>query len=117
MIFNDSITPSKLPSSLKIANMKVVFNKGTKSLKETYKPINILPLISTILGRIVGRELMIFFDNILSKYPSGFRKSLGTQHCLLLMFEKWRKTVDNKETFVSFLTDLSKAFDCLNDEL
>ena len=112
MIFNDSITPSKLPSSLKIANMKVVFNKGTKSLKETYKPINILPLISTILGRIACKQLMKFFDNILSKYQCGFRKGLVTQHCLLLM-----KAVDNKEAFLSFLTVLSKAFDCLNHEL
>ena len=55
---------------------------------------------------------MNFFDNILSKYQCGFRKGLGTQHCLLLM-----KAADNKEAFVSFLTDLSKAFDCFNHEL
>ena len=53
MKFNDAITPSKLPSSLKMANMKAVFKKGRKGLKETYKPINILPLISTSLGEIV----------------------------------------------------------------
>ena len=97
--------------------MKAVFKKGTKVPKETYKPISILTLISTILGRIVCKQLMNFFDNILSKYQCGFRKGLGTQHCLLLMLEKWRKAVDNKEAFVSFLTDLSKSFDCLNHEL
>ena len=97
--------------------MKAVFKKGTKVPKEIYKPVNILTLISTILGRIVCKQLMNFFDNILSKYQCGFRKGLGTQHCLLLMLEKWRKAVDNKEAFVSFLTDLSKSFDCLNHEL
>ena len=35
MIFNDATTPSKLPSSLKMANMKAVFKKGTKGLKGT----------------------------------------------------------------------------------
>ena len=92
--------------------MKAVFKKGTKVPKEAYKPINILTLISTILARIVCKQLMNFFDNILSKYQCGFRKGLGTQHCLLLM-----KAVDNKEVFASFLADLSKAFDCLNHEL
>ena len=60
---------------------------------------------------------MNFFDNILSQYQCGFREGLGTQHCLLLMLEKWSKAVDNKEAFVSFLTDLSKTFHCLSHEL
>ena len=117
MIFNDAITPSKLPSSLKMGNMKAVFKKGAIALKETYKPTNILPLISTILGRIVCKQLIIFCDDILSKYQCRFRKGLSSQHCLFLMLEKWRKAVDNKEAFVSFLTDISKAFDCLHHEL
>ena len=61
MIFNDAITPSKLPSSLNMTNMKAVFKKGTIGLKETYKPINTLPLISTILERIVCKQLINFF--------------------------------------------------------
>ena len=48
--------------------MKAVFKKGTKVPKEIYKPVNILTLISTILGRIVCKQLMnfliIFYRNI-----------------------------------------------------
>ena len=33
------------------------------------------------------------------------------------MLEKWRSTVDNKNTFGALLTDLSKVFDCLSHEL
>ena len=29
------------------------------------------------------------------------------------MLEKWRSAVDNKKVFGAFLTDLSKAYDCL----
>ena len=32
MFINDAITSSKFPSSLKMANVKTVFKKGTKSL-------------------------------------------------------------------------------------
>ena len=58
-----------------------------------------------------------FFDNIPLKYQCGFRKVLGTQHCLLLLLEKWRKIVDNEEAFVAFSTDLSKAVDCPSHKL
>ena len=33
------------------------------------------------------------------------------------MLEKWKTAVDNKKTFGALLTDLSKAFDCLSNEI
>ena len=33
------------------------------------------------------------------------------------MLEKWKKVLDNKEALGALLTDLSKAFDCLNHEV
>ena len=39
MICNNAITPSKFLSSLKMANMKAVFKKGTKGLKGTVMQI------------------------------------------------------------------------------
>ena len=104
-------------SSLKMANIKAVFKKGTKSHKENYRPISILHLVSKIFKRIICKQLITFFDNILSKHQCGFRKSHGTQYCLLLMLEKWKKALDNKEAFGALLTNLSKAFDCLNHGL
>ena len=100
-----------------MANIKAVYKKGTKSLKKNYRPISILPLVSKIFERIICKQLTTFFDNILSKYQCGFRKGHGTQHCLLLMLEKWKKALDNKEAFGALLIDLSKAFDCLSPEL
>ena len=98
-----------LNSSLKMANIKAVSKKGTKSHKENYRPISILHLVSRIFKRIICKQLTTFFDNILSKRQCGFRKSHGTQYCLLLMLEKWKKALDNKEVFGALLTDLSKV--------
>ena len=53
----------------------------------------------------------------LSMYQCGFRKNMSSQNCLLFMLEKWRKCLDNKGNAGVLLTDLSKAFDCLNHDL
>ena len=66
MCFNDAITSSKFPSSLKMENIKAVFKKGTKSIKENYRPISISPLVSKIFERIICKQLTTFFDNIIS---------------------------------------------------
>ena len=47
----------------------------------------------------------------------GFRKGLSTYQCLLALLEKWKRETDNGEIFGDLLTDLSKAFDCLDHEL
>ena len=39
------------------------------------------------------------------------------QDCLLNFLEKWKKSADKSKSFGALLTDLSKAFDCLNHEL
>ena len=51
------------------------------------------------------------FHTIFSKIQCRFRKGFNAQHCLLLMPEKWRKTLDGG------LTDLSQAFDCTDHDL
>ena len=58
-----------------------------------------------------------FFDNFLSEQQCGFRKRYSTQHCLLNLLEKWKRSVDKGKSFGALLTDLSKAFDCLDHEL
>ena len=54
---------------------------------------------------------------MLSKQQCGFRKGLNTQHNLLKLLEKWRKSLDQGLLFGVLLTDLPKAFDCLSHEL
>ena len=35
----------------------------------------------------------------------------------MLLIETWKNSVDNKNSFGTLLTDLSKAFDCINHDL
>ena len=47
----------------------------------------------------------------------GFRKKINAQHCLLVLVEKCREVSDKQGYAGMLLTDLSKAFDCINHEL
>ena len=62
-------------------------------------------------------QMSSFCDNLLSKQQCVFRKGYSTQQCLLALLEKWKRAVDSGQMFGTLLTDLSKAFDCLDHEL
>ena len=62
-------------------------------------------------------QMSAYFDKIFSKYQYIFRKGCSTQQCLLALLEKWKTAVDKGKVFGALLTNLSKAFDCLNQEL
>ena len=63
------------------------------------------------------KQMSSFFDDTFSKYQYGFRKGFSTQQCLLALLEKWKRSIDRGKVFGASLTDLSKAFDCLNHDL
>ena len=53
----------------------------------------------------------------ISNYVTGFRKSHGTQHSLVIMLERWKQAIDKGEYISVMYMDLSKAFDVLNRDL
>ena len=52
-----------------------------------------------------------------SSYLCSFRKGYSTQYSLIGKVEKWKRARDKSGIAGALLTDLSKAFDCLNHEL
>ena len=67
--------------------------------------------------RILFEKMSVYFGKFLSDQQCGFRKGYSAQDCLLNLLEKWKNSVDKSKSFGALLTDLSKAFDCLNHEL
>ena len=64
---------------------------------------------------IMFAQTSAFFDNVFSKYQYKFRKTCHHYH--LKMSEIWKKCVGKGSVFCALLTDLSKAFHYLNNEL
>ena len=87
-VFNRSLEVGTFPSSMKLANITLVYKKGSRSDKGNYQPVSILPILSKVFERCVYRQMSKFFDEILSKYQCGFRRGHGVQHCLIILLEK-----------------------------
>ena len=102
---------------MKLADIMSVFKKDDRNSKSNYRPISIFSNLPKVLDKIMHDQISIFFLDTLSKYHCGFRKGFSTQFCLIAMIEKWKKSVDNKGTFGTLLTDLPIAFDCIPYEL
>ena len=117
IVINCSIINGEFPSLLKLADVTPAHKKDDRCDKSNYRPVSLLPAISKNFERILYNQINEYIDSKLSKYLCGFRAGFSTQYCLLVMIEKWRKAADKKGYFGVLLTDLSKAFDCLNHNL
>ena len=116
-IYNNSISECNFPVPLKSADITPVHKKDDTTKKNNYRPVSILLSVSKIFERNMYNQIYTYMNKYLSPYLCGFRKGYSAQHCLMVMLERWRKALDNKQIAGALLTDLSKAFDCLNHEL
>ena len=115
--YNTCIGDSKFPAHMKHADITPVYKKDEKTNKRNYRPVSILSAFSKIFERLIYEDLDIYINAKLSPYLYGFRKGYNTQNCLIIMLEKWKKALDKKHIAGALLTDLSKAFDCMNHQL
>ena len=115
--FPESFFPDNLKRAKVIPTFKKDIKKDSKNLKENYRPESILSNISKIYETCLQNKLCSYFEDIFSDHQFGFRKDISAQQCLITLIETWKKYLDNNESFGALLTDLFKAFDCLNREL
>ena len=114
---NNMIDTDIYPEQLKWAVVKPAHKKGSRTDKENFRLVSILPNISKIYERCLFKQLTNYFEDLFSKYQCGFRKGFSVANCLLPMTEKWRESLDQGRAYGALLTDLSKAFDCLPHDL
>ena len=61
-------------------------------------------------------QILLYIDKYLFPYLFGYIGH-STEQCLSAMLEEWKKALDKHNIAGGILTDLSKAFDCLNHNL
>ena len=115
---NEILGGRKFASQLKLGDITPLHKKLENILKENYRPVSLLPVISKLFERLMQKQMKSFIENFLSPFLCGYRKGYNTQYALLAMIEKWKKCLDGKTGFAgAILMDLSKAFDTINHEL
>ena len=115
--FNNSLVSKVFPSSLKKADITPAYKEDEKFLKNNYRPVSILSSVSKMYERYIYYQINDYFHPLFSRLQCEFRKELNAQHCLLVLVEKCREVLDKRGYAEILLTDLSKAFDCINHEL
>ena len=115
--YNKCIDECIFPNPLKMADITPTHKKDNKTEKENYRPVSILSSISKIFERLIYEDIDLYMSDMLSPFLCGFRKGYSTQNCLMVMLENMKTALDNRYLTGALLTDLSKAFDCINHEL
>ena len=114
-----SIKLGSFPDSCKIAKLKPLFKKGSKTNPSNYRPISLLPLISKIIEKLIHEQASSFLSNneLLYNYQSGFRKNHSTDSCLTFLHDKILKGFDKGLMTGMILVDLQKAFDTIDHDI
>ena len=74
-------------SYLNHADVPQLHKKCNKSLKENYRPVSILSILSKVFEKNMFQQMWWFFDDFFFKYQYGFRKGFNTQQCVLALLK------------------------------
>ena len=115
---NLSITLGTFPDASKIAKVKPLFKKGSKTDLSICRPISLLPLLSRVFERLVldQTEDFLSLNKVLYDYQFGLRKNHSTDACLSFLNDKTLKGFDDGLVTGMILIDLQKAFDTINHD-
>ncbi len=65
----------------------------------------------------MNQQLSQFYEVVLSALMSAYRKGYSCQYSLIKLCEDLRRALDDRKSVGLLLMDLSKAFDCLSQNL
>ena len=102
---------------MKEADITPAHKKDEKCDKKNYRPVSILPSVSKVFEKVMYKDIEVYMKKYISPYLCGFRKGYSAEHCLIAMLEKMKRSLDQRCNAAALLTDLSKAFDCINHTL
>lgn len=120
-MFNRSIAEGHLPKSQKVAY--VIPHLKKRGLDESdfksYRPVSNLSLIAKLLERFVASQLNEFLlsTDALPMLQSAYRRFHSTETALLKVFSDMCDAIDNGNTCLLGLLDLSAAFDTVDHDI
>ena len=122
-LINLSFNKGVFRSSLKLAKVIPIHKKGGTQDRNNYRPISLLSNLSNIIEKLIHKRLYSFLhqNDCLFTYQFGFRNHHSTNHALISITEKIRKSPDEGKFacgfFFFFFFDFQKAFDTVNHQI
>ena len=118
-ICNLSIKFSHFPKDCKVAKLKPLYKKGTKTDPNNFRPISLLPIVSKIIKKVIHDQTMNYLteNNVIYRYQSGFCKNHSTDTFLAYLTDKILTGFDSGLLTGMILIDLQKAFDTINHDI
>ena len=113
-LFNKSLATEKYPTSWKHAKVRPIFTrKKTPSDVNNYRPISILPCLSTIFGKIIFTRVYQHITelSLLSDRQSGYRPGHNTQLQLMYLTDRLYSSLDEGRDCTTIYLDISKYFE------
>ena len=114
-----SIKFSHFPKDCKVAKLKHLYKKGTKTDPKNFGPISLLPIVSKIMEKVMHNQTMNYLteNNILYIYQSGFHKNHSTDTFLAYLMDKILTGFDSGLLTRMIFIDLQKAFNTINHDI
>ena len=113
-------TNKVFPSAWKVAKVTLVFKgNGSRSDRNNYRPISVLPILSKLLEKHICDHLCDFLtsNGILYKLQSGFRKSFCTETALIRLTDKLLLNLDEDNSTGLVMIEYKKTFDLIDHTL
>ena len=114
---NHTLQTNCFSDKLKQSEVIPVYTKLEPLEKENYRSVSLLLHISKFFERTIYRQINTYIEDKTSNYVTGFQKSHGTQHSLVITLERWKQAIDKGEYISMKYMDISKAFDTINHDL
>ncbi|CAB3981669.1 Hypothetical predicted protein [Paramuricea clavata] len=118
-ICNMSIENGVFPNMWKKARLIPIYKAESRTERNNYRPISILPILSKLLERHVANSYVKFLteNDILSSCQHGFRAHHSCESTLILICEHLLDNIEQGLINGIALIDLSKAFDLVDHRL
>ena len=118
-LVNICIARGTFPTAWKEAKVTPIHEQNSKSDKNNYRPISVLPVLSKIFERHLHNSLSAFLkdNNLLYSLQSAFRRYHSTETALIEIVDRMLLNIDDNRINGLLLADFQKAFDLVNHDL